>query len=95
MNFFPKPALNYTWDELAQLMTNSFAEYFVTIQMTPSSLAGMCVSEGIDLRYSRVALREEEPAVPIIVPEGLATGLFAELGFQRETLTQFEMRLEL
>lgn len=61
MDLSTRPALDYAWDEMAQLMTSSFAEYFVSIQMTPSSLAALCVSEGVDMRHSRVALREDEP----------------------------------
>lgn len=72
MNLSTQSTLSYAWDEVAQLMTSSFAEYFVAIQMTPSSLAGMCVIEGIDLRYSRVALRGDEP---------VALGLIARRGW--------------
>lgn len=56
-----KPALEYPWDEIAQLMTNAFAKYLVSVQMTPSSLAGLCVSEGVDMRHSRVVLADGEP----------------------------------
>jgi GNAT superfamily N-acetyltransferase len=57
-----KPALEFSIPVLADLLTRSFEEYFVPIQINDAALSTMVRRDSVDLSASRVLLKEGEPA---------------------------------
>src|SRR5512133_430028 len=55
-------ALDFSLAELADLFTRSFAGYFIPVNMTVPTLAGMLRRDGVDLAATRILLADGVPA---------------------------------
>ena len=60
MDFSLKPAMDYTFTELAQFLNLTFSGYIVDINITPSMLSQLVRYEGTDLTASRVVWAQDE-----------------------------------
>lgn len=73
-----RPALSYSFSELAGFMNRGFTGYFVPMQFTPELLARMVRLDGADLDLSQVMILDEQPiGIALIARRGWSSRLAA------------------
>lgn len=61
MNLSLKSTIDYGLDEISDLLTRGFEDYFVPIQFTKEAFAVMLRLDGVDLNNSSIILKDEKP----------------------------------
>lgn len=73
-----KPASEFPFSQLAELLTSGFEGYFVPINITQAVLLSMLRRDSIDLSASRILIKDDEPiGVALIARRGWVSRLAA------------------
>jgi ribosomal protein S18 acetylase RimI-like enzyme len=84
MNLNCTPALEYSFRDLADLLNQSFAGYFMDINFTPASTIQLVQRDGVDLNASQVVLYDGQAIGCALIARRGWTGRLAAMGLASE-----------